>query len=61
MTKAATAALVEHEVSPAAIVNISSLAGKAGVMGQCNYAASKAGVIALTKTSAIELARYDSL
>lgn len=58
MTKAAAEAFVEHEVSPASIVNISSLAGRAGVMGQCNYAASKAGVVAFTKTSAIELARY---
>lgn len=27
-------------------------------MGQCNYAASKAGVIGFTKTAAKELARY---
>ncbi|XP_050732783.1 estradiol 17-beta-dehydrogenase 8-like [Eriocheir sinensis] len=56
VTKAAAEAFVEHEISPASIVNISSLAGRAGTMGQCNYAASKAGVVALTKTSAIELA-----
>jgi 3-oxoacyl-[acyl-carrier protein] reductase len=36
-------------------VNISSLAGQTGNAGQANYAASKAGLIALTKTMAIEL------
>ena len=37
------------------IVNISSLAGQTGNAGQSNYAASKAGLIALTKTMAMEL------
>lgn len=36
------------------IVNISSIIGKIGNMGQANYAASKAGVIALTKTASLE-------
>jgi 3-oxoacyl-[acyl-carrier protein] reductase len=39
-----------------AIVNIGSIIGLIGNAGQCNYAASKAGVIALTKSSAKELA-----
>ncbi|KAG0695253.1 Estradiol 17-beta-dehydrogenase 8 [Chionoecetes opilio] len=56
VTKAAVAALVEDDASSGAIVNISSLAGKAGTMGQCNYSASKAGVMAFTKTAAMELA-----
>lgn len=38
------------------IVNISSVAGVTGNAGQANYAASKAGVIGLTKTAARELA-----
>ncbi len=37
------------------IVNISSLAGQTGNPGQANYAASKAGLIAMTKTLAMEL------
>lgn len=37
------------------IVNISSLAGQMGNPGQVNYAASKAGLIAMTKTLAVEL------
>jgi 3-oxoacyl-[acyl-carrier protein] reductase len=39
------------------IVNTSSV-GALGNIGQANYAASKAGVIALTKTWALEWARY---
>ena len=38
------------------IVNIASIIGLIGNAGQCNYAASKAGLIALTKSSAKELA-----
>lgn len=39
-----------------AIVNIASIIGLIGNAGQCNYAASKAGLIALTKSTAKELA-----
>jgi 3-oxoacyl-[acyl-carrier protein] reductase len=39
-----------------AIVNMASIIGLIGNAGQCNYAASKAGVIALTKSAAKELA-----
>lgn len=39
------------------IVNIASIAGVVGFPGQANYAAAKAGVIALTKVLAKELAR----
>ena len=38
------------------IVNIASIVGEMGNAGQANYAASKAGVIALTKTVAREFA-----
>jgi 3-oxoacyl-[acyl-carrier protein] reductase len=39
------------------IVNISSVVGLRANPGQANYAAAKAGLIALTKTSAVEVAR----
>jgi 3-oxoacyl-[acyl-carrier protein] reductase len=39
------------------IVNIASIAGITGFHGQANYAAAKAGVIALTKVQSKELAR----
>ena len=38
------------------IVNIASVAGITGNPGQANYSASKGGLIALTKTTALELA-----
>jgi len=42
-----------------AIVNISSIIGQTGGFGQANYAAAKAGVIGITKTCALESARYN--
>ena len=39
------------------IINISSVVGIIGNVGQANYSASKAGVIGLTKTSAKEFAK----
>jgi NAD(P)-dependent dehydrogenase (short-subunit alcohol dehydrogenase family) len=41
------------------IVSIASVAGKEGNPGACAYSASKAGVIALTKSLGKELAAYD--
>lgn len=41
------------------IINIASLKGQEGCIGQANYAASKAGVIALTKTLAKELGKFN--
>jgi acetoacetyl-CoA reductase/3-oxoacyl-[acyl-carrier protein] reductase len=41
------------------IINISSYVGQAGNFGQANYAASKGGIIAFTKTAAIELAKFN--
>lgn len=43
----------------ASIVNISSINGLRGKLGQVNYAASKAGVIGLTKSLAKEVARFN--
>ena len=40
------------------IINISSVAGSMGGFGQCSYSSSKAGLIGLTKTIALEGARF---
>ncbi|MDQ0269680.1 3-oxoacyl-ACP reductase FabG [Cytobacillus purgationiresistens] len=40
------------------IVNISSIAGKVGNMGQVNYAGAKAGIVGMTKAAAKELAKF---
>jgi acetoacetyl-CoA reductase len=41
------------------IVNMSSIIGQSGNIGQANYAAAKAGMIAFSKSAAQELARYN--
>jgi 3-oxoacyl-[acyl-carrier protein] reductase len=41
------------------IVNIASISALTGNAGQSNYAASKGGIIALTKTLSIEFGRYN--
>ncbi|XP_013012233.1 (3R)-3-hydroxyacyl-CoA dehydrogenase isoform X2 [Cavia porcellus] len=55
--QAAVQALVSSG-SHGSIINISSIVGKVGNVGQTNYAASKAGVIGLTQTAARELGRH---
>ena len=41
------------------IVNVSSIIGQTGNVGQSNYSASKAGLIGFTKSVALETARFD--
>lgn len=41
------------------IINIASLKGQLGSRGQCNYSASKGGVISITKTLAKELSKFN--
>ena len=43
----------------ARVINMSSVSGQMGLFGQANYSSSKAGIIALTKVSARELARQN--
>lgn len=50
------AAAVMREQRSGSIVNMSSIAGKVGNIGQTNYAAAKAGIVGLTKAAAKELA-----
>jgi len=53
-----TRAVARHMIRArdGAIINMASFSGLEGNRGQANYAASKAGLIALTKTTAKELA-----
>jgi len=50
------AANVMREAKNAAIINISSISGKVGLIGQTNYSAAKAGIVGLTKAAAKEVA-----
>jgi len=54
--KAAVGTMISRRAG--AIVNMSSVVGMHGQFGQSNYAASKAGLIGLTKSLAKELGRY---
>ena len=48
----------EAQVTNGQIVNVSSIAGTAGTIGQINYGAAKAGVLGITMSAAKEWARY---
>ena len=54
-TRAVTRPMMKNRETGGVIVNISSVVGLAGNAGQANYAASKGGIIALSKTVAKEL------
>jgi acetoacetyl-CoA reductase len=56
-TRAALPSMIERKFGR--IVNIASIVGQAGPMGQANYAASKGAIIAFTKTVALEMAQYN--
>ena len=55
MIQAVADAMIEHGTGE--IINISSIVGVYGNVGQTNYSAAKAGLIGLTKTLAKELGR----
>ena len=56
-TKVAFEVMRTQAPSGGAVVNISSIAGKSGNVGQTNYSAAKAGVVGLTKAACKEGAR----
>lgn len=58
VTQAVAKLMVSQRVTNGSIVNLASISGKMGNLGQVNYAASKAGVEGLTRTCARELARF---
>ncbi|HNA50395.1 MAG TPA: 3-oxoacyl-ACP reductase FabG [Mycobacterium sp.] len=50
------AASIMREQKSGAIVNMSSISGKVGMIGQTNYSAAKAGIVGMTKAASKELA-----
>ena len=56
-TSAAVPAMINQRFGR--IINISSVVGQMGAFGQANYAASKGGIIAFTKTLALEMAKFN--
>lgn len=56
-TSAALPAMMEHKFGR--IINIASYVGQSGKVGQANYAASTGGIIAFTKSLALEMAKYN--
>lgn len=58
VTQAVAKLMVSEKVTNGSIVNLASIVGKIGNLGQANYAASKAGVEGLTRTCAKELGRF---
>ncbi|KLO26511.1 3-oxoacyl-ACP synthase [Mycolicibacter heraklionensis] len=50
------AAAIMRERKRGAIVNMSSISGKVGMVGQTNYSAAKAGIVGMTKAASKELA-----
>ena len=57
VTRAAIVTLMKQRKG--CIINMSSVSGIAGMPGQTNYAASKAGIIGFTKALAREVGRYN--
>ena len=53
------AALQMKEQNSGKIINVTSVAGLVGTVGQINYSAAKGGVLSMTKSIARELARYN--
>jgi 3-oxoacyl-[acyl-carrier protein] reductase len=53
------AAIHMKEQKGGKIINVTSVAGLVGTVGQINYSAAKGGILSMTKSIARELARYN--
>ncbi len=53
------AALIMKEQKSGKMINVTSVAGLVGTVGQINYSAAKGGLLSFTKSAARELARYN--
>jgi 3-oxoacyl-[acyl-carrier protein] reductase len=56
---AQAAGIQMKEQNSGKIINVTSVAGLVGTVGQINYSAAKGGIISMTKSIARELARYN--
>lgn len=50
--------MIENNITNGSVVNIASIVGKYGNIGQANYTASKAAVEAFSKTAAKEFGKF---
>ncbi len=57
-TQVAARAMIDAHQGDGVIINMASMGGKLGSPNQAHYAASKAGVISLTRVSAMELGAH---
>jgi 3-oxoacyl-[acyl-carrier protein] reductase len=53
------AALAMKGQNSGKIINVTSVAGLVGTVGQINYSAAKGGIVSMTKSAARELSRYN--
>ena len=51
----AAANVMRDQAEGGSIINVSSISGKVGMLGQTNYSAAKAGIVGLTKAAAKEV------
>lgn len=51
--------MIDHNIVGGSIVNIASIVGKTGNMGQANYASSKAGVESMTRVASKEFGKFN--
>ncbi|XP_012525841.1 estradiol 17-beta-dehydrogenase 8 [Monomorium pharaonis] len=58
MQTAVKAMMEANATKNSSIINISSIVGKRGNIGQSNYCASKAGVVAMTKSASMEFGQF---
>ncbi|XP_070524236.1 estradiol 17-beta-dehydrogenase 8 isoform X3 [Cardiocondyla obscurior] len=58
MQTAVKAMIAANATENSSIINISSIIGKLGNIGQSNYSASKAGVIAMTRSACMEFGQF---
>ncbi|WP_293878606.1 3-oxoacyl-ACP reductase FabG [uncultured Brevibacterium sp.] len=47
--------VMREQASGGSIINVSSISGKVGMLGQTNYSAAKAGIVGMTKAAAKEV------